>query len=306
MDLAELKNMDIKDLLSKFKGSGGILDDKKLLVKFGIGFGSIIIFLIIYYVFVSPEVYDRKTRIDVMNKNHNKIAEYNNNIVRLKHLVKKLKPKFDENSKLFHNRKEEQDLYQNIIKFTAINGLTIIGYEENERKAVINKEATQTSVNIQDNQNQDNQNQDNQNQDNQNMITEIMEQYNIDEWVLSELRYNKRIRGMSREDTVKQYKEDWGNNILEEEQLYQIYDSIQNSYNPNSAKPLYYIIPVSYKIQGNFGSSSSPGYLIFRKALSKLNKVINIDAETITIEKETGLILSEVTLSTVGLPDEYN
>jgi len=28
MDLAELKNMDIKDLLSKFKGSGGTLDDK--------------------------------------------------------------------------------------------------------------------------------------------------------------------------------------------------------------------------------------------------------------------------------------
>ena len=44
MDLAELKNMDIKDLLSKFKGSGGILGDQKLLVKFGIGFGSIIIF----------------------------------------------------------------------------------------------------------------------------------------------------------------------------------------------------------------------------------------------------------------------
>jgi hypothetical protein len=299
MDLAELKNMDIKDLLSKFKGSGGILDDKKLLVKFGIGFGSIIIFLIIYYVFVSPEVYDRKTRIDVMNKNHNKIAEYNNNIVRLEHLIKKLKPKFDENSKLFHSRKEVEDLYQNISKFATINGLTIIDIKKNERKAVINKEGKQMSVNIQDNQNQDNQN-----QDNQNMITEIMEQYNIDKWVLDELRYNKRIRGMSGEDTVKQHKEDWENNILEE-QLYQIYDLIQNSYNPNSAKPLYYIIPVSYKIQGNFGSSSSPGYLIFRKALSKLNKVVNFDAETITVEKETGLILSEVTLSTVGLPDEY-
>ena len=298
MDLAELKNMDIKDLLSKFKGSGGILGDQKLLVKFGIGFGSVVIFLIIYYVFVSPEVYDRKTRIDVMNKNHNKIAEYNNNIVRLEHLIKKLKPKFDENSKLFHNRKEEQDLYQNIIKFTAINGLTIVGYEKNERKVVMNKEGKQTSVNIQDNQNQDNQN-----QDNQNMITEIMEQHNIDEWVLNELRYNKRIRGMSGEDTVKQYKEDWGNIILEE-QLNEIYDLIQNSYNPNSANPLYEKIPVTYKIQGNFGSSTSKGYLLFRKALSKLNKVVNFDAETITIEKETGLILSEVTLSTVGLPDE--
>ncbi len=299
MDLAELKNMDIKDLLSKFKGSGGILGDQKLLVKFGIGFGSVVIFLIIYYVFVSPEVYDRKTRIDVMNKNHNKIVEYNNNIVRLNHLIKKLKPKFDENSKLFHSKKEAQDLYQNIIKFTAINGLTIVGYEKNERKAVMNKEGKQMSVNIQDNQNQDNQN-----QDNQNMITEIMEQYNIDKWVLDELRYNKRIRGMSGEDTVKHYKEDWGNNILEE-QLNEIYDLIQNSYNLNSANPLYEKIPVTYKIQGNFGSSTSKGYLLFRKALSKLNKVVNFDAETITVEKETGLILSEVTLSTVGLPDEY-
>ena len=157
-------------------------------------------------------------------------------IVNLEKLIKKIEPEFIKNSKLFHSKKEAQDLYQNIIKFTAINGLTIIGYEENERKAVINKEATQTSVNIQDNQNQDN----------------------------------------------------------------------QISSDPNSAKPLYYKIPVSYKIQGNFGSSSSKGYLIFRKALSKLNKVINFDAETITIEKETGLILSEVTLSTVGLPDEYN
>ena len=220
MDLAELKNMDIKDLLSKFKGSGGILGDQKLLVKFGIGFGSVVIFLIIYYVLVSPEVYDRKTRIDVMNKNQNKIAEYNDNIVRLNHLIKKLKPKFDENSKLFYNEKDAQDLYQKIIKFAEINGLSIIGYEENERKDVINKEGKQTSVNIQDNQNQDNQN-----QDNQNMITEIKEQYNIDEWVLNELRYNKRIRGMSGENTVKQYKEDWGNNILEE-QLNEIYDLI--------------------------------------------------------------------------------
>ena len=125
MDLAELKNMDIKDLLSKFKGSGGILDDKKLLVKFGIGFGSIIIFLIIYYVFVSPEVYDRKTRINAMNKNDNKITEYNINMVRLKHLVKKLKPKFDENSKLFYNEKEAQDLYQKII-YKIFNNFVIL------------------------------------------------------------------------------------------------------------------------------------------------------------------------------------
>ena len=69
---------------------------------------------------------------------------------------------------------------------------------------------------------------------------------------------------------------------------------------PNSAKPLYYKIPVSYKITGNY-----LGYLKFRRALSKSNKVINFDLETITVEKETGLILSEGTISIVGLPNEY-
>ena len=240
MDLAALKNMNLKDLLSKFTGGGGILGDKKLLVKFGIGFGSIIIFLIIYYAFVSPKVNDRKARIDVMNENQNKITEYTENIVNLEKLIKKIEPEFIKNSKLFHSRKEVEDLYQNISNFAMTNGLTIVNLEKKEPKAVMGKQTTQGTENNQDNQNQDNQNQDN-----------------------------------------------------------------QISSDPNSAKPLYYKIPVSYKIQGNFGSSSSKGYLIFRKALSKLNKVVNFDAETITVEKETGLILSEVTLSTVGLPDEY-
>ena len=62
MDLAALKNLDIKDLLNKIKGAGAgnILQDKKILIKFGIGFGSILIFLIIYYVFVSPDLLENK------------------------------------------------------------------------------------------------------------------------------------------------------------------------------------------------------------------------------------------------------
>ena len=42
MDLASLKNLDVKDLVSKLKGAD-LLSNKKLLIKFGIGFGSIII-----------------------------------------------------------------------------------------------------------------------------------------------------------------------------------------------------------------------------------------------------------------------
>ena len=236
MNLDAIKNLDIKDLLSKFKGGGGILDDKKLLVKFGIGFGSILLFLIIYYAFVAPIVKNQEIKINEMNDNKDKITEYTENIINLKKLVKKIEPEFIKSSKLFHNKKEVEDLYQNISKFAMSNGLTIINIKKNEPKAVMGKQATQETEINQDSQNQDNQD----NQDNQ----------------------------------------------------------VVND--PNSAKPLYYKIPVSYKIKGNY-----LGYLKFRRALSKSNKVINFDLETITVEKETGLILSEGTISIVGLPNEY-
>lgn len=233
MNLDAIKNLDIKDLLSKFKGGGGILDDKKLLVKFGIGFGSILLFLIIYYAFVAPIVKNQEIKINEMNDNKDKITEYTENIINLKKLVKKIEPEFIKSSKLFHNKKEVEDLYQNISKFAMSNGLTIINIKKNEPKAVMGKQATQATEINQDNQNQENQ---------ENQVVN----------------------------------------------------------DPNSAKPLYYKIPVSYKIKGNY-----LGYLKFRRALSKSNKVINFDLETITVEKETGLILSEGIISIVGLPDEY-
>ena len=60
MDLANLKNIDLKEIIEKFKSEG--LSDKKLLIKFGAGFFSILIFLIIYYAFVSPVVELQKKR----------------------------------------------------------------------------------------------------------------------------------------------------------------------------------------------------------------------------------------------------
>ena len=136
MNLDAIKNLDVKDLLSKFKGGGGILDDKKLLVKFGIGFGSILLFLIIYYVFVSPIVKNQKLKINEMNDNKAKITEYSENIINLKKLVKKIEPEFIKSSKLFHNKKEVEDLYQLISEFAASNGLTIIHIKTNKPKAV--------------------------------------------------------------------------------------------------------------------------------------------------------------------------
>lgn len=55
----DLKNLTMSDLKEKFAGAA----DKKTLIKFGIGFGAIILFLIIYYAILSPMVKERKARI---------------------------------------------------------------------------------------------------------------------------------------------------------------------------------------------------------------------------------------------------
>ena len=137
MDLSSLKNLDVKDLVSQLK-SMDLLSNKKMLIKFGIGFGAILIFLIGYYAFVSPIIKDQREKIVLMNENKNKIEEFNNNIVTLSQTVKKLEPDFQKNSKLFHSKKEVEDLYQNISNFALANGLSIINLKKGEASGVNN------------------------------------------------------------------------------------------------------------------------------------------------------------------------
>ena len=235
MDLAALKKLDIKDLLEKIKAGGGtnVFKDKKTLIKFGVIGGAILIFLIIYYAFVSPVIGAQKEKINIMNENQTNIDKYLANIETLQANVKELEPRYKKSSKLFHSKKEVEDLYQNISNFAMANGLTIINIQKGEPKAVSGNENTQNeqTENSQDNQNEQTEN----SQDNQ-----------------------------------------------------------------EGAQVLYYKIPVNYKIQGNY-----LGYLKFRRALSKSSKVINFDKETITVDAKSGQILSEGTISIVGLPDEY-
>ena len=225
MDLASLKNLDVKDILGKIKGAGlaDILKNKKLLIKFGIFGGSILILFIIYSFSIKPKIDGQKAQINIMNENKIKTDEYLKNIDELEATVKKIEPNYKKSSKLFHSKKEVEDLYQNISNFAMANGLTIINIQKGEPIAVGGNDNTQ---NEQTENSQDNQ---------------------------------------------------------------------------EGTQVLYYKIPVNYKIQGNY-----LGYLKFRRALSKSSKVINFDKEIITVEAKSGKILSEGTISIVGLPDEYN
>ena len=160
MDLASLKDLDLNDIFAKLKSGG--LADKKTLIKFGVGFGAILIFLIGYYAFVSPIVKQQEEQIFIMNENKIKIEEFKNNIGTLTASVKKLEPDYAKNSKLFHSKKEVEDLYQNISKFALINGLSITNLKKGEPKGVSGtaeaQSTEQTTENTTTTENQEGQN----------------------------------------------------------------------------------------------------------------------------------------------------
>ena len=137
MDLSNLKNIDLNDIVDKLKS--GKIGDKKILIRIGVGFVAVLIFLIGYYKFVSPILEKQEEKINIMNDNENNINKYSDRIVGLREEVKKLEPEYNKNSKLFHNKKEKLDLYQNIIKFTSKNGLSITNLNKGEVLAVLNQ-----------------------------------------------------------------------------------------------------------------------------------------------------------------------
>ena len=128
----DLKNINMSDLKGKLATV-----DKKTLIKFGIGFGAIIIFLIIYYAILNPMVKERKAKYADKVLKENEVAQFNNDIVIFKKRIKKLKPEFDETSTLFHSKAEVEDLYQSLSKYAAVNGLVISKIEKRKPKAVL-------------------------------------------------------------------------------------------------------------------------------------------------------------------------
>ena len=206
MDLASLKNIDLNDLISKVKSGG--FGDKKLLIKFGVGFVAILIFLIGYYAFVSPQVKAQEEQIMIMDENKNKIIEFNTNIVTLRGAVKKLEPEFNKNSKLFHSKKEVEDLYQNISKYALLNGLSIINLKKSEPVAVNGPELTQQTTESSTDQNTTTENPEGQ----QVMYYKIPVEYEIQGNFLSYLKFR---RALSKSQKVINFDKEEINTIAE-------------------------------------------------------------------------------------------
>ncbi len=211
----DLKNITMSDLKAKFSGAA----DKKSLVKFGIGLGAIILFLIIYYVIINPMVKEKKATYEDKLLKQNEITQFENEIIQFKARIKKLKPEYEESSTLFHSKAEVEDLYQSLSKYAGVNGLVISKIEKKKPIPVLKQGIAQQA---------------------ENLITKEMVSY--------------------------------------------------------------YKIPVDYEIKGKF-----LGYIKFKRAVSKQNKMLNFDKETISVVQNdsTGAIIATGELTIVGLPNDF-
>ena len=134
IDLKNLKVEDIKEKLLK-------LADKKTLIKIGIGVGAVIVFLIIYYAVLNPMVNSRKAKLDDMNKKKQETEQFTKDINSMKAKIKKLKPEYENYSKLFHSKAEVEGLYQTLSVFAGKNNLVISKIEKKDIKAMTKADA---------------------------------------------------------------------------------------------------------------------------------------------------------------------
>ena len=127
----DMKNINIESIKAKIQSI-----DKKILIKFGIGIGSVIVFLIIYYTILSPIVDKKRAQLNDMQKKQTEINEMNKVISSSKVKIKKLTPQYENFSTLFHSKAEVEGLYETLSQFAGMNNLIISKIEKGTPKAV--------------------------------------------------------------------------------------------------------------------------------------------------------------------------
>ena len=217
MDLSSLKDMDVKDLLSKLKGSQAIFSDKKMLIKFGIIFGAIVIFLIIYYGHFNKIFQDQKKQIEEMKDNETETNRMIEEEANLEAKIKNLEPEFNEKTSLFHTNAEFENFMMTMDDIAKKYGLSVDDIHRKERVPV----------------------------------------------------YGPNTEG-------------------------------ENTEGQNSGTPLYFTLPVTWKMSGTY-----LGYLKYRREISATKKHIHFHKETIVAQENArpGEISAEGTISIVQLPN---
>jgi Tfp pilus assembly protein PilO len=134
MDLKniDLKNINLEDIKAKFATI-----EKKTLIKYGVSFGAVVIFLIVYYSILNPIVNNKKEIFKDKIIKQDEINQMNTEIAVYKKTIKEKQPKFNETSKLFHSKAEVEGLYKSLSRYAGVNGLVISKIEKKEPKAVL-------------------------------------------------------------------------------------------------------------------------------------------------------------------------
>ena len=141
MDLSELKNLDFQTLKTKVLQ----IADKKTLIKFGISFGAVVFFLIIYYAILNPIVNAKKLRLAEMNNKQEEATKFISEIKGMQSKIKLLTPQYEKYSTLFHSSAEVEGLYQTLSEYAGINNLVITKIEKQTPKEVSKSEALEAS-----------------------------------------------------------------------------------------------------------------------------------------------------------------
>lgn len=129
----DLKNITVEDLKEKFAAF-----DKKTLIKFGIGIGAIILFLIIYFAILRPMVNEKKATLDDQINKQMEIQKFENDIITIKKRIKKMEPIVEKNSTLFHSKAEVEGLYDSLSRFAGAYGLVISKIQKQKPQPVLN------------------------------------------------------------------------------------------------------------------------------------------------------------------------
>ena len=128
----DLKNITVEDLKEKFAAF-----DKKTLIKFGIGIGAIILFLIIYFAILRPMVNEKKATLDDQINKQMEIQQFENDIITVKNRIKKMEPIVEKNSTLFHSKAEVEGLYDSLSRYAGAYGLVISKIQKQKPQPVL-------------------------------------------------------------------------------------------------------------------------------------------------------------------------
>ena len=127
----DLKNITLEDIQAKLKNV-----EKKTWIRLGISVGAVVFFLIIFYGVLNPIVNKKKAQLDDMNLKIEETNKFINDIKVAKAKIKKIKPRFEQYSTLFHTRAEVEGLYQTLSEYAGANNLIISKIEKREIQQV--------------------------------------------------------------------------------------------------------------------------------------------------------------------------